>query len=561
MTKYQYPIEKSNVESWDGNDTSLMEVASVYERVADDPLNLDYLLEFMGLAQDRNSTFPKELLHFACSLTIHTPDQLLKLADCLKKAGENERALALYVKAAEREDLSLDAFCEIAHFFVDIGEIDLGLSCLEKASQLDQEHPKFVQTVPSILYKVGRFEECIRWIHDHFSSISKRDRSMILGRALSTSPHTHDEGVALLKQYLFEHPDDLDVHLFLTGALLRRPGYNEQCKHICYQGLKVFPTSSYLHFHFAWVLLSSGEWDLGWREYEWRWKTGQGKYLERFLAPPRFPEWDGSKENAGGTILVHSEQGVGDNFMFSLFIKDLYQHFDRVILATYKELIDVFNKFAIVDQVVDLKGHLPFFEQHVSIGSLPLVLGQTDPHILNFKYTYSANALGNLPQLPVIDKKRVGFVWGGSTLSPDDNRSIPGEIVEAFIDETDEFLFYILQQGLKNFSVGDLSKFQGKLVDCRPFNSTWTQTAEILLTLDYLITVDTGIAHLAGLLGVSTAIILPWDPDWRWFDSKLLPEFTQKCVWYPKTRLFRCSDNDDFLVHLRAIKQWILNQE
>lgn len=41
-------------------------------------------------------------------------------------------------------------------------------------------------------------------------------------------------------------------------------------------------------------------------------------------------------------------------------------------------------------------------------------------------------------------------------------------------------------------------------------------TAELAQGLDLVITVDTAIAHLAGSLGVPTAILLDSVPDWRW---------------------------------------------
>ena len=55
----------------------------------------------------------------------------------------------------------------------------------------------------------------------------------------------------------------------------------------------------------------------------------------------------------------------------------------------------------------------------------------------------------------------------------------------------------------------------------------------ILTTLDLLVTVDTAVAHLAGAMGVQTALLLPKAADWRWLlDRAVIP-------WYPAMRLFR----------------------
>jgi hypothetical protein len=45
--------------------------------------------------------------------------------------------------------------------------------------------------------------------------------------------------------------------------------------------------------------------------------------------------------------------------------------------------------------------------------------------------------------------------------------------------------------------------------------------------------VDTGIAHLAGALGLPVWILLPFVPDWRWSARG------SATVWYPAARLFR----------------------
>jgi hypothetical protein len=65
-------------------------------------------------------------------------------------------------------------------------------------------------------------------------------------------------------------------------------------------------------------------------------------------------------------------------------------------------------------------------------------------------------------------------------------------------------------------------------------------TASVLANLDLLITIDTGVAHLAGAMGIPTWILLPFAPDWRW----VLDESVS--AWYPTARLFRQTPRDDW---------------
>jgi len=55
----------------------------------------------------------------------------------------------------------------------------------------------------------------------------------------------------------------------------------------------------------------------------------------------------------------------------------------------------------------------------------------------------------------------------------------------------------------------------------------------LIRELDLIVTVDTSVAHLAGTLGTSTWLLLPFAPDWRWLAGRA------DSPWYPATRLFR----------------------
>jgi ADP-heptose:LPS heptosyltransferase len=44
----------------------------------------------------------------------------------------------------------------------------------------------------------------------------------------------------------------------------------------------------------------------------------------------------------------------------------------------------------------------------------------------------------------------------------------------------------------------------------------FTDTVAILKNIDLLITIDTSIVHLAGVMGVKTWLLLGYGSDWRW---------------------------------------------
>lgn len=59
------------------------------------------------------------------------------------------------------------------------------------------------------------------------------------------------------------------------------------------------------------------------------------------------------------------------------------------------------------------------------------------------------------------------------------------------------------------------------------------ETAALIAELDQVISADTMIAHLAGLIGTPVRILLSAAPDWRWLTGR------EDSPWYPRARLIR----------------------
>ena len=60
-----------------------------------------------------------------------------------------------------------------------------------------------------------------------------------------------------------------------------------------------------------------------------------------------------------------------------------------------------------------------------------------------------------------------------------------------------------------------------------------SDTAALVSLMDLVISVDTGVAHLAGALAKPVWILLPYSPDWRWLLDRT------DSPWYPTAKLFR----------------------
>jgi hypothetical protein len=126
---------------------------------------------------------------------------------------------------------------------------------------------------------------------------------------------------------------------------------------------------------------------------------------------------------------------------------------------------------------------------------------------------------------------KVGLMWAGNRMHINDaNRSC----------SLDRFNWL---QNISNISIFSLQKTVSQAEEDQllrwgvenfgPQFKDFSDTAAVIANLDLVITVDTAVAHLAGAMGKTTWILLPFDPDWRWMTERL------DSPWYPTVRLFR----------------------
>ena len=59
------------------------------------------------------------------------------------------------------------------------------------------------------------------------------------------------------------------------------------------------------------------------------------------------------------------------------------------------------------------------------------------------------------------------------------------------------------------------------------------EIAEVMKELDLVISSDTSIIHLAGILKIKSILLLNYNSDWRWFEDK------KKTIWYPSVEIIK----------------------
>ena len=314
----------------------------------------------------------------------------------------------------------------------------------------------------------------------------------------------------------------------------------------CYdRALAIDANASVVRWNRAIALLGRGEYEEGWKGYESRWSLVHMAHDRRLVDRQ---EWNGESPLDGKTILVYTEQGLGDAIQFARFGAQLKRRWKpaRIVIECDPSLVTLFKLCGWVDGVIARGAERPAFDTHVALLSLPRILGAT----LDTLPIEPAFAPARRPIAGRIRKRagefHVGVVWGGRSPNPAlARRSIPLELL-APLAQIPNVRLHSLQLGDNSGQLARCS-FRAQIHDVAPHIHDFVDTASAMRELDLVITIDTSVAHLAGAIGVPVWVMLIRNADWRWLLDR------GDSPWYPSARLFRQTTAGDWTTVARDV--------
>ncbi|WP_205194585.1 tetratricopeptide repeat protein [Burkholderia sp. Ax-1719] len=356
-----------------------------------------------------------------------------------------------------------------------------------------------------------------------------------LGNLLKQTKRFPEAEAAYLNALTFQ-PNHVDA-LNNLGTLLTQLKRFPEAEAAYRRALDIRPDHAEACYNLGALLLQMGRLVEGWPLHEARYHMNMpGRIVRPSLV---YPQWQGeSLENK--SILVHCEQGFGDQIQFVRYVVGLKERgASRVTLICAAPLQALFNDIPgadvvlTIDELVKAASH----DYWTFLLSLPLHFGTTlDSIPARLPYLRAAPDRLNAwkPRLPDA-ALRVGLVWAGNAAQQNDsNRSLPGLAALAPLWDTPGVHFVSLQKGQGEVEAAApqsgqlLTHLGGKIRD-------FADSAAIVAQLDLVICVDTAIAHVAGALGKPCWILLPSvNTGWRWLNERT------DSPWYPgAVRLFR----------------------
>jgi tetratricopeptide (TPR) repeat protein len=458
------------------------------------------------------------------------------------------QAIACFRSAIRYQPKYVEAYYGLGNALLELEQLEDAANAFQSAVNIKPDNFDACNNLGLTLNRLGRADEAV----------------VILRQAVRLKPnlkeaHNHlglaymEAGDFVAAEASFENalrlnPLFAEAHTNLGSAFKERGRIKEALT--CYNlALAVDPNAVTPHWNRSLAWLQLGNYEQGWREYEWRWKRKETK-ARRFPEP----QWDGTQLH-GDTILLYMEQGFGDMLQFIRYAPMVAKLGGRVIVAAPPQLTELFSTCPGIERVISEKEEPPPFDYHASIMTLPslfqttlLTVPDQVPYLAAdpVKMEIWRERLSNLPGF------KVGIAWQGNPRHKLDRyRSISLSFFEP-LSRVNGVTLVSLQKGL---GTEQLPIFHDQLpvVSLKPEISSYNDTAAIMKCLDLVVCCDTSVAHLAGALGTRVWVTLATVTDWRWLLDRT------DSPWYPTMRLFRQDHLGDWRVVFDRIASELRN--
>ena len=411
------------------------------------------------------------------------------------------------------------------------GDIDGAERAYRAALALEAGEPLALHYLGVALHQRGRHAEALPLVERSAALVpGEPEFHNNLGLVLAALDR-NDAAVAAYRRALAVKPDhatawnNLGLALQATNAL---PDAIASFR----RALSTTPAFAHAHWNLALALLANGEYDEGWREYEWRLRLPE---LGGRAASSPVPRWSG-EDLRGKSLLVTVEQGIGDTLQFVRFVARLAERGTRIVVQAPAELCALLATAPGVAATVATGAPLPAVDAETPLLSLPRRLGVTVDDIAGPKRYLASDRSRRSEIAPVPGRggaaaRKFGIAWAGTPHHRNDHRRSMSLAALAPLFSLPDVAWFSLQKGAGAAQLERVAEARD-VVPLDP-QSDFGRTAALVDALDAVVTVDTSIAHLAGALGKPVFVLLPFAPDWRWGIAG------DRTRWYPTARLFR----------------------
>jgi Tfp pilus assembly protein PilF len=485
---------------------------------------------------------------------------LLREAREFGRSGRSLEAMQCYSRT-----LALEPDIAEALHFIGVLEAELtldyqkSLSWIDRALHLVRTTPYFLTNKAIILQRVQRFDEALTCLEEALRLDSMFALAILNCGHVYRSKKKFEKAINFYEKVVALLPSDLAAYEHLSFCYSYPEGLELRCR-VLERARFIDPANADVGFSLGAYYLLSGNFSEGWDLFENRWCASHVRDDPRYSKPLRLivPAFDPSAPI--GPVFIWSEQGVGDEIMFSSLITEFIDKFGvSVILQVDSRLEPVLARslpgISVIQKGVSLPAEL--YRAHLPSGDLPRLLRRTKDSFSGgtgcFLVADTDRVRTLSSRLSASGKPVVGLSWHSSN---GETRCIPLLEVVSLLRCYDVSIVN-LQYGNHSVEIQSVEDivggafFEDTGVDCQ---NDLDGLLALMKCCDIVISVGNATVHLAGAAGVPTLALLPHFPGWRWLSHG------DRSLWYRSVKLFRQGQPGDWASVINLIDAELANR-
>lgn len=528
-------LSKANILSIRGDDFGALECyeKSLYfdKNNATCHYNKGVTLQKLGLVTDAIASY-KNAITIECN---HLKARLnLSLAE--NQMGRYQQALFSVEYVLTEDPKNLDAIILKAQTLSKLGNYDAAECEFFKALYLAPNHKKTLENLSSIYIDLRAYKKAC----DIFQKLIELDESNHeyycgLGASLQ-GLGLYQEGISALHKAL-KLKDNFPDAYYNLALIHHDMGAKDKAEHYYKTAISYNPNHIQSHNNIAYLYLEQFDFNFGWTEYEWRWKSPS--FDSPTLSTSK-PQWFGQKLKS--RLFIWSEQGIGDQVLHGSILRLLEQYPQHITISIDSRLIPAFSRsypcFTFIDK------HLPLseaeYDEQIPLGSLAKIFIQSSSDLALRKTPYlSANTVLTTAILNHISepgKILCGLSWKSSNQNFGASKSLLLEDLIPIL-KNPKFKFINLQYGETDAEIKLMFDKYGLTIHNIDGLDPFDDIDGVISTInacDLVITTSNSTAHLSGALNKDTLLLVPKTKGklWYWHDLQGISP------WYPSIKIY-----------------------
>lgn len=479
----------------------------------------------------------------------------------LAARGELRRSYLFHAAAITAQPDNAGYHCSAAGAALSLGLTGDASSHLDRALQIDPNHAEAWQKRGELHLELQQFEEGLGSYLRAIELAPRENENYLSAARCVLSRESADSAIQRLRAALPQAADPVNAERGVAMALADRGDYNEAVPLLVevirrsrddyssmrllaevYTGLREWRSAQCWHEQAiagndiraltAWVLhwARFGDFERSREIYR---RCIKGVEFDGVMCPAA-RRWEGQDIRGKTLRLIAGDIYLGDAVQFVRFARAAKEAGARVIAEVPKRLRSLLRTVEGIDSVTPPHDRAADADYESHAFWLLFTLRESVERLIGGEaYIHSPADLraawrDRIPRSPGLS---VGLVWRGSPWRIRDRygrRSMTLEDLRP-LASVPNIRLYSLQYGEGRTELLEANP-PFPAVDLAP---DLPNTCAAMESLDIVVTIDTGIAHLAGALGKRTFLMLPYDACFRWMVDR------DDTPWYRSLRLFR----------------------